>query len=114
MIWIPFVKSGFGQMEYKLCEKFHKTPMELGELRNKDPLGVSFLERSIINEYQEKIDVQDELQAKVKVYEQRRDSVRQTFQLEINEAELKSRKMSQANLQKLSQELQQKDHSVVE
>ena len=41
-------------MEYKLCEKLHKTPMELGELRNKDPLGVSFLERSIINEYQEK------------------------------------------------------------
>jgi len=54
MKWNPFVKSGFGQMEYKLCEKLHKTPMELGELRAKDPLGVSFLERSIINEYQEK------------------------------------------------------------
>jgi len=63
----------------------------------------------LINEYQEKIDVQDKLQAKIKVYEQRRDSVRQAFQIEINEAELKSRKMSQADIQKLSQELQQKD-----
>ncbi len=62
----------------------------------------------LINEYQEKIDVQDKLQAKIKIYEQRIDSVRQAFQIEINEAELKSRKMSQENLQKLSQELQQK------
>jgi len=66
----------------------------------------------LINEYQEKIDVQDKLQAKIKVYEQKRDSLRQAFQLEINEAELKSRKMSQANLQKLSQELQQKDQMI--
>lgn len=66
----------------------------------------------LINEYQEKIDIQDKLQAKIKIYEQRRDSVRQAFQLEINEAELKSRKMTQANLQKLSQELQQKDQAI--
>ena len=66
----------------------------------------------LINEYQEKIDIQDQLQEKIKVYEQRRDSVRQAFQIEINEAELKSRKMSQANLQKLSQELQQKDQVI--
>lgn len=66
----------------------------------------------LINEYQEKIDIQDKLQLKIKAYEQRRDSIRQAFQLEINEAELKSRKMSQANLQKLSQELQQKDQII--
>jgi outer membrane protein len=68
----------------------------------------------LINEYQEKIDVQDKLQAKIKIYEQRRDSVRQAFQIEINEAELKSRKMSQENLQKLSQELQQKDQMMTQ
>jgi len=68
----------------------------------------------LINEYQEKIDIQDKLQAKIKVYEQRRDSVRQAFQIEINEAELKSRKMSQANLQKLSQELQQRDQVITQ
>lgn len=68
----------------------------------------------LINEYQEKIDVQEKLQAKIKIYEQRRDSVRQAFQIEINEAELKSRKMSQENLQKLSQELQQKDQMMTQ
>lgn len=68
----------------------------------------------LINEYQEKIDIQDKLQAKIKVYETRRDSVRQAFQLEINDAELKSRNMSQANLQKLSQELQQKDQAIAQ
>ena len=68
----------------------------------------------LINEYQEKIDVQDKLQAKIKIYEQRIDSVRQAFQIEINEAELKSRKMSQENLQKLSQELQQKDQMMTQ
>ena len=71
---------------------------------------IGFVDNSkLINEYQEKIDIQDKLQAKIKKYETRRDSVRQAFQLEINEAELKSRKMSQADIQKLSQELQQKD-----
>ena len=38
----------------EICKLLHKTPMELGELRKKDPLGVSFLEQHIIYEYQEK------------------------------------------------------------
>ena len=66
----------------------------------------------LINEYQEKIEIQKKLQEKIKLYELKRDSVRQSFQLEINEAELKSRSMSQAELQKLSQELQQKDQII--
>jgi outer membrane protein len=74
---------------------------------------IGFVDNSkLINEYQEKIDIQDKLQAKIKTYEAKRDSIRQAFQLEINEAELKSRKMSQADLQKLSQELQQKDQII--
>jgi outer membrane protein len=76
---------------------------------------IGFVDNSkLINEYQEKIDVQEKLQAKIKIYEQRRDSVRQAFQIEINAAELKSRKMSQENLQKLSQELQQKDQMMTQ
>ena len=76
---------------------------------------IGFVDNSkLINEYQEKIDIQDKLQAKIKTYEARRDSVRQAFQLEINEAELKSRRMSQADLQKLSQELQQKDQVIAQ
>ena len=66
----------------------------------------------LINEYQEKIEVQKKLQEKIRLYELKRDRVRQSFQLEINEAELKSRSMSQAELQKLSQELQQKDQII--
>jgi outer membrane protein len=76
---------------------------------------IGFVDNSkLINEYQEKIDIQDKLQEKIKTYEAKRDSVRQAFQLEINEAELKSRKMSQAELQKLSQELQQKDQVIAQ
>lgn len=76
---------------------------------------IGFVDNSkLINEYQEKIDIQDKLQAKIKTYEAKRDSIRQAFQLEINEAELKSRKMSQADLQKLSQELQQKDQVIAQ
>jgi outer membrane protein len=63
---------------------------------------IGFVDNSkLINEYQEKIDIQDKLQEKIKTYEAKRDSVRQAFQLEINEAELKSRKMSQAELLKI-------------
>ncbi|MEA2092131.1 MAG: hypothetical protein U9O83_07190 [Campylobacterota bacterium] len=53
-------------MEYKLCEKLHKTPMEIGELRGKDPLGMSFLERSIVNEYEEKAKQYKEAEKKAK------------------------------------------------
>ena len=38
----------------EVCKLLHRTPMEVGELRKKDPLGVSFLEQHIIYEYQER------------------------------------------------------------
>ena len=63
----------------------------------------------LINEYQEKIDLEARLQTKISAFQKRTDSLRQSFQLEINEAEIQARKMSQENLQKLSQELQQKE-----
>jgi hypothetical protein len=40
--------------------------MELGELRKKDPLGVSFLEQHIIYEYQEKEKAYKEAERKSK------------------------------------------------
>ena len=46
--------SGVGHLEMELCKFLHKTPMEIGELREKDPLGMSFIEQHIIYEYQEK------------------------------------------------------------
>jgi len=63
----------------------------------------------LINEYQEKIDLEARLQTKINAFQKRTDSLRQSFQLEINEAEIEARNMSQENLQKLSQELQQKE-----
>lgn len=71
---------------------------------------IGFVDNSkLINDYQEKKDVEAAMQGKIDAFQKRTDSLRQSFQLEINEAELKARKMSQANLQKLSQELQQKE-----
>lgn len=71
---------------------------------------IGFVDNSkLINDYQEKKDLEDKLQIKINAFQKRTDSLRQVFQLEINEAELKARKMTQADLQKLSQELQQKE-----
>ena len=64
----------------------------------------------LINEFQEKKDVEIKLQIKVTAYEKRRDSLSQAFQLELQDAEIKSRSMSQADLQKLQQEFQQKEN----
>lgn len=74
---------------------------------------IGFVDNSVlINDYQEKKDIEARLKSKIASYEKRRDSLSQAFQLEIKEAELKARKMSQANLQKLQQELQQKDQII--
>ena len=71
---------------------------------------IGFVDNSkLINDYQEKKDVEEKMKGKIEAFQKRTDSLRQSFQLEINEAELKARGMSQENLQKLSQELQQKE-----
>ena len=63
----------------------------------------------LINEYQERVDIEAKLQLKITAFKTRTDSLRSAFELEIKEAELKARKMSQSSIQKLSQELQQKE-----
>lgn len=68
----------------------------------------------LINDYQEKKDIETKLQEKIAVYEKRRDSLSQAFQLEVKEAEVRARKMSQANLQKLQQEFQQKEQIIAQ
>lgn len=62
----PFVKSGIGALEMKLCELLDKTPLEIGESRRKDPLGISFLEQRIIYEAQEKEKSYKEMERKSK------------------------------------------------
>lgn len=62
----PFVESGVGHLEMELCKLLHKTPMEIGELRKKDPLGVSFIEQHTIWEYKEKEKAYKEAERKSK------------------------------------------------
>lgn len=69
---------------------------------------------TLINDYQEKKDIETKLQSKIATYEKRRDSLSQGFQLEVKAAEVKARKMSQANLQKLQQEFQQKEQIIAQ
>ena len=59
---------------------------------------IGYVDNSVlINDYLEKKDIEAKLQAKIAAYEKRRDSLSQAFQLEIKEAEVKARRMSQAN-----------------
>ena len=62
----------------------------------------------LINEYQERVDIEAKLQLKITAFKTRTDSLRSAFELEIKEAELKARKMSQSSIQKLEQILQQR------
>lgn len=74
---------------------------------------IGFVDNSVlINDYQEKKDIEAKLKGKIEVYEKRRDSLSQAFQLDVKAAEVKARTMSQANLQKLQQEFQQKEQII--
>ena len=71
---------------------------------------IGYVDNSIlINDYQEKKDIEEGLNIKITAFQKRTDSLRKVFQLDVNEAEIKARSMSQANIQKLSQELQQQE-----
>ena len=72
---------------------------------------IGFVDNSaLINDYQEKKDIDTRLQAKIQEFQKRTDSLRQAFQLEINDAEIKARRMSDREKQELSKELQDKDN----
>lgn len=63
----------------------------------------------VINELQEKKDIEKKFQEKDKVFQAKRDSMVGAFQLEIKEAQVKSKRMSQEDVQALSVEFQQKE-----
>jgi len=63
---------------------------------------------TIINEYQEKIDIEEKYKGKDALFTQKTDSIGKAFQLEAQEFQLKSKNMSQANAQKAYDELGQK------
>ena len=62
----------------------------------------------VINEYQEKIDIEEKYRAKDEVFTKRTDSISQAFQLEAQEFQLRSKRLSQAKAQELYDELGQK------
>lgn len=64
---------------------------------------------TVINDIQEKKDLEEKFKAREKVFNTRRDSMVNAYQLDLKEAQIKAKRMSQANLQKLSQEIQQKE-----
>jgi outer membrane protein len=71
---------------------------------------IGFIDNAtLINDYQEKKDIEAGLQTKIDAFQKRTDSLRKMFQLEINDAEIKARRMSQKNVQKLSKDLQDKE-----
>jgi hypothetical protein len=51
------VESNLGFLEYEMCTLFQTTPKGLGELRDKDPLGLMFIEKTFVyrkqKEYEE-------------------------------------------------------------
>lgn len=76
---------------------------------------IGYVDNSIlINEYQEKKDVEMKLQDKIQEFQKRTDSLRQAFQLEINDAEIKAKRMSNSEKQVLSKKLQDKDNMLAQ
>jgi hypothetical protein len=66
------VKSGIGQLEYKVCETLGVTPKQLGKLREEDPDGVAFIEQHIIWEAEERHKAYKEAERKSKKSKPRR------------------------------------------
>ena len=62
----------------------------------------------VVNEYQEKKDVEEKYKGKKELLDQKNDSISKVFQLEVQEFQVKSKKMSQSKAQTQYQELGQK------
>lgn len=63
---------------------------------------------TVINEYQEKKDVEAKFQTKEDVWKKKADSIGQAFQLEVQQTQITARKSSQKKAQELMSGLQQK------
>ncbi|NNK26742.1 MAG: OmpH family outer membrane protein, partial [Flavobacteriaceae bacterium] len=62
----------------------------------------------IVNEYQEKKDLEEEFKGKKALLDQKNDSISKAFQLEVQDFQLKSARMNQKKAQEKYQELGQK------
>ena len=67
---------------------------------------------TLINDYQEKKDVETKFQAKEDLLRKKADSIGQAFQLEVQQAQLTAQKSSQAKAQEIMGGLQQKQQQL--
>ena len=84
----------FAMLIFASCEK----PNKIGFVDN----------GTIINDYQEKKDLEAEFEVKQKAYTQKFDSIDQAFQMEVQKFQSEAQRMSQNNAQQKYQELGQK------
>ncbi|NQX85235.1 MAG: OmpH family outer membrane protein [Flavobacteriaceae bacterium] len=71
---------------------------------------IAYVDNSkLINEYQEKKDIEASLKVKIDAFQKRTDSLQKAFQFEVNEAEIKARRLSGKALQELSNDIQDKN-----
>lgn len=74
------------------------------------PNKIGYVDNSVvINDYEAKKDLEERYKGREQAFNKRRDSMVNAYQLDLKEAQIKAKRMSQANLQKLSQEIQQKE-----
>lgn len=84
--------------------------MAIGFTSCQEQQKIGFIDNGeVINAYQAKIDLEETYKEKDVVFQKRRDSMIAAYQLELKEAQVKAQRMSQAKLQELSQQIQQKE-----
>ena len=70
---------------------------------------IAFVDNTeLINEYQEKKDIEAKFKEKIEAFQKKTDSMSKAFQLEVQKAQIDAQKMSRANQEKLGLEIQTK------
>lgn len=81
----------------------------LGLYSCQQPSKIGFVDNSeLINEYQEKKDLEARMKTKIENFQKKNDSIGRAFQLEVQDAQIKAAKMSKSKQDALMGQLQQK------
>jgi len=81
----------------------------LGLYSCQQPAKIAFIDNSeLVNEYQEKKDLEAKMKVKIENFQKRNDSIGRAFQLEVQDAQIKAAKMSQKKQEEIMGQLQQK------
>lgn len=85
---------GVAMMAFYSCQK----PAKIGFVNNSE----------LINEYQEKKDMEAKMKTKIEKFDKKNDSIGRAFQMEVQDAQIKAAKMSQKKQEELMGQLQNK------